>query len=184
MKIPARALAFRVSLVLTAVLALFLGLFGLWVGSVSRSQLERTVIDHADQVGDVIRRSTRSLMFRNERREIFEIIQAIGQQPELDRIRIYDKEGRVRYSTRPSEVGQEVDKTAEACVNCHRGNAPVLQIRQAGRWTNVGLVNIGKDGSFVAPVKLGAAGSYQYRVLYPGDGSHRGSVVGFKLTVV
>jgi two-component system NtrC family sensor kinase len=134
MRIPARALAFRVSLVLTAVLALFLGLFGLWVASDSRTQLERTVIDHADQVGDVIRRSTRSLMFRNERREIFEIIQALGQQPGLERIRIYDKEGRVRYSTRPNEVGQEVDKTAEACVTCHRGNAPVPQIPQAERY--------------------------------------------------
>ena len=125
MKFPARALAFRVSLLLTAAAALILGLFGVWVAADSRSQLERTVIDHADQLGDVIRRSTRSLMFRNERAEIFEIIQAIGEQAGIARVRIYDKEGRVRYSTEAEEVGQEVDKSAEACANCHKGNAPV-----------------------------------------------------------
>jgi two-component system NtrC family sensor kinase len=134
MRIPARALAFRVSLLLTAAVAVILGLFGWWVAADSRSHLERTVIDHADQVGDVIRRSTRSMMFRNQREEIFEIIQALGEQPGLDRIRIYDKEGRIRYSTRANEVGQEVDKTAEACVTCHRGDAPVPEIAPSERY--------------------------------------------------
>ncbi|MBI5487456.1 MAG: HAMP domain-containing protein [Deltaproteobacteria bacterium] len=153
MKFPARALAFRVSLLLMTAVALILGLFGVWVARDSRSQLEQTVIDHAEQLGDVIRRSTRSLMFRNERTEIFEIIQAIGEQPGIDRVRIYDKEGRVRYSTRAQEVGQEVDKTAEACVNCHRGNAPAPDIRQQERYRIFGGGDRGRVLGMIVPIR-------------------------------
>ncbi|MBI5502689.1 MAG: HAMP domain-containing protein [Deltaproteobacteria bacterium] len=153
MKFPARALAFRVSLLLMAAVALILGLFGVWVARDSRSQLEQTVIEHADQLGDVIRRSTRSLMFRNERAEIFEIIQAIGEQPGIVRVRIYDKEGRVRYSTQAGEVGQEVDKTAEACVNCHRGNAPVPDIRRQERYRIFDGGNHGRVLGMIVPIR-------------------------------
>jgi two-component system, NtrC family, sensor kinase len=134
MGFPTRGLAYRLSLYLTGAVAVFLGLFGVWTARETRSHLEQTVISSADRVCDVIRRSTRSFMFRNERREIFEIIQAIGEQPGLDRIRIYDREGGIRYSTHPEEVGTEVDKTAEACIHCHRGDAPVPEIPQAQRF--------------------------------------------------
>jgi two-component system, NtrC family, sensor kinase len=134
MGFPTRGLAYRLSLYLTAAVAVFLGSFGVWTARTTRSHLEQTVIGSADRICDVIRRSTRSFMFRNERREIFEIIQAIGEQPTLDRIRIYDREGGVRYSTHADEVGIEVDKTAEACIHCHRGDAPVPEIPQSQRF--------------------------------------------------
>jgi two-component system, NtrC family, sensor kinase len=134
MGFPTRGLAYRLSLYLTAAVAVFLGFFGVWTARTTRSHLEQTVIDSADRNCDVIRRSTRSFMFRNERREIFEIIQAIGEQPALDRIRIYDREGGIRYSTHSEEVGSEVDKTAEACIHCHRGDAPMPEIPQSQRF--------------------------------------------------
>lgn len=134
MGIPARGLAFRLSLYLAAAAAVVVGLFGLWAVHESRSHLEQSVIDSADRVCDVIRRSTRSFMFRNERREVFEIIQAIGEQTNFDRIRIYDKEGRIQYSTVASEVASQADTTAEACIHCHRGHAPKPTIDRNERY--------------------------------------------------
>jgi two-component system NtrC family sensor kinase len=134
MGIPARGLAFRLSLYLAAAVAVVLGLFGVWAVRESRSHLEQSVIDSADRVCDLIRRSTRSFMFRNERREVFEIIRAIGEQPNFDRIRIYDKEGRIQYSTVASEVATRADTTAEACINCHRGHAPKPTIDRNERY--------------------------------------------------
>jgi two-component system NtrC family sensor kinase len=134
MGIPARGLAFRLSLYLAAAVAVVLGLFGVWTVHESRSHLEQSVIDSADQICDVIRRSTRSFMFRNERREIFEIIQAIGEQPNFDRIRIYDKEGQIQYSTVAAEVASRADTTAEACIHCHRGRAPTPTIDRNERY--------------------------------------------------
>ncbi len=134
MGFPTRGLAYRLSLYLTAVVAVSLGFLGIWTAKTTRFHLEQTVIGNADRICDVIRRSTRSFMFRNESREIFEIIQAIGEQPSLDRIRIYDQWGGIRYSTHPEEVGAEVDKTAEACIHCHRGDAPAPEIPQSQRY--------------------------------------------------
>ncbi|MDM7914692.1 MAG: hypothetical protein QUU85_05420 [Candidatus Eisenbacteria bacterium] len=134
MRFGPRALAFRLSLLLAGGVALFLGLLGFWVVGESRRQMEKTVVRDTDRVCDLIRRSTRSFMFRNERQEIFEIIQATGEQPEFDRIRIYDEGGRIRYSTHSEEVGQMVDPRAEACVNCHRGQEPVPEIPQSERF--------------------------------------------------
>lgn len=134
MSIQARGLAVRLSLYLAGALALFLSVYGLWATRQSRSQLEGTVIQSADRVSDVILRSTRSFMFRNERREVHEIIQAIGTQPGFDRIRIYDKFGAVSYSTDSTEVGSTVDKQAEACIHCHRGDRPVPLMPQSERF--------------------------------------------------
>jgi two-component system NtrC family sensor kinase len=134
MSIPPRGLAFRLSLYLAAAVAIFLGLFGAWAVREGRSHLEQTVVDSSDQVSDVIRRSTRSFMFRNERKPIFEIIQAIGEQPGLDRIRIYDKEGRIRYSTAADEIDHKVDMKAEACVSCHGGDLPSPVIHRDQRY--------------------------------------------------
>lgn len=129
-----RGLAYRLSLTVAAIAAVFFGLFGVWTGRESRSHLEQSVINAADRISDVVRRSTRSFMFRNERREIFEIIQAIGEQPGIDRIRIYDKLGHIRYSTRAAEIEQAVDTTAEACIQCHRGDAPIPILPQSERY--------------------------------------------------
>ncbi len=120
-----RGLAYRLSLTVAAIAAIFLGLFGAWTARESRSHLEQSVISSANRISDVIRRSTRVFMLGNERREIFEIIQSIGEQPGIDRIRIYDKLGHIRYSTRSTEIDQAVDTTTEACIHCHRGNAPI-----------------------------------------------------------
>ena len=35
------------------------------------------------------------------------------------KIRIFDKEWRIEYSSDPSEVNRAVDKRAEACYGCH-----------------------------------------------------------------
>ncbi len=134
MPIPPRGLAFRLSLYLAAAVAIFLGLFGMWAVRESRSHLEQAVVDSSDRVSDVIRLSTRSFMFRNERKPIFEIIQAIGEQKGLDRIRIYDKGGEIRYSTAASEIGHKVDVKAEACVSCHGGDVPSRMIHREQRY--------------------------------------------------
>jgi two-component system NtrC family sensor kinase len=130
----ARGLAFRLVLLLTGAVAVLLGAYGLWAARESRTQLEARVIQNADRICDVIRRGTRSFMFRNERVEIFEIIQAIGEQPGMDRIRIYDQLGQVRYSTHAEDVGRAVDTTAEACIQCHQGDTPAREIPPGQRY--------------------------------------------------
>ncbi len=134
MKFLSRSLSVRLGLYLSGAAVVLLGIYGFWASEASRSQLEETVIQNADQVSDVIRRATHVFMLRNERAEVFEIVQAIGEQPGMERIRIYDEQGRIRYSTIPDEIDHEVDQKAEACYACHLGEAPVAEIGSRQRY--------------------------------------------------
>ena len=88
------------------VLLLNLGLLG-WVNvQLHRRHLEEARFASAQQISDVIRRSTVYYMLRNDRPAISHIVKTIGQQPGMSALRIYDAHGRVGFSTDDSEVGR------------------------------------------------------------------------------
>jgi hypothetical protein len=68
-------------------------------------------------------------------------------------------------------------------VGANAGSVAV-QLRRGGRWANVGIAGIAEDGSFVVAVKATTAGKFRYRIMYPGDESRKGSVAGFRFTVI
>lgn len=75
-----------------------------------RQQLEERVFLSADGISDLIRRSLRYSMLRDQRDEVFQIINTIGRQSPISKIRIFNKEGRITFSTYQPEVGQYVDR--------------------------------------------------------------------------
>jgi two-component system NtrC family sensor kinase len=52
-------------------------------------------------------------------------ILVIGDEPGVKGIRIYNKRGEIKFSTRESETGTIVDMKAEACYGCHSENKPI-----------------------------------------------------------
>jgi hypothetical protein len=58
-----------------------------------------------------------------------------------------------------------------------------LQISESG-WRTVRVVRIAKNGAFVAKGRVPSkAGVYSYRLVYPGDETHRASTAQFKISV-
>jgi two-component system NtrC family sensor kinase len=55
----------------------------------------------------------------NEREGVEEIIAAFSQHDDIEYIRIFNKDGEITFSSRPSEVGETVDTDAPACAHCH-----------------------------------------------------------------
>src|SRR5581483_7784834 len=49
------------------------------------------------------------------------------------RIRIFNKEGRITFSTDASELNHGVDKSAEQCYACHAQAQPLTKLNQKGR---------------------------------------------------
>jgi len=120
-----RHLSFRLFLVLLGLLALLLAVHTGLLLREQKQQLMESVLLTADRVSDVIQRSTRAAMMRNQRVELHEMIQNMGTQPGFDGVRIFNKMGTIMYSTDNLEIGQGVDKQAEACWRCHAaGNPP------------------------------------------------------------
>ena len=72
-------------------------------------------------------------MLRNQREEVFHIINTIGHENGISRIRIFNKEGQISFSTDDEEVGQFVDKNAEACYACHAQAQPLARLDRPDR---------------------------------------------------
>lgn len=128
-----RGLALRLGVALCLGAASILGLAFAWNLRLQRAQLEHLVGSSAEGIVETIRGATRDGMLRNDVDNVHRIIQNIGTQPGIDRIRIFNKEGRIRTSTRPDEVGSLVDVRAEQCIACHQYGRPLDRLDRKDR---------------------------------------------------
>lgn len=79
------------------------------------------VVENALKTSDLIRRATHYSMLHNRREDIYQIIKMLGNQPGIEVIRIYNKQGEISFSTVPDEIGKFVKMESEACSICHSG---------------------------------------------------------------
>jgi two-component system, NtrC family, sensor kinase len=99
-----------------------------------RQHLEAATLASAERVSDVIRRSTTYYMLRNDREGLYHAIQTMADEPGMIKVRILDQEGRISYSTDPTEVSHVLDKTAEACYGCHTKSQPLTRLNRPDRF--------------------------------------------------
>jgi len=127
------SLAAKLALWIATGSALVLAGFGYLNLRLQRKQLEETVLESADRITDLIQRSTRYEMLQNDRAAMYQSLRDIGSEPGIRRIRIFNKEGRVSFSTDPAETGKIVDKQTEACYACHQRNEPLTKLDRKDR---------------------------------------------------
>jgi two-component system NtrC family sensor kinase len=137
--LPLRTLSTRI-----AVPAGFFGLIsmGLLSAMLIRSQPEQVlaeVVRGSESIAGAIGLSIDREMLLNHREGVSQMLEAVGSRDGIEGIRLFDKEGRITYSSRPGEVGQIVDKRAEPCSSCHSVTNPgqVLEPKHLSRtYTN------------------------------------------------
>jgi two-component system, NtrC family, sensor kinase len=93
-----------------------------------REQLLASAVAHLTQLSEVIVRSTRFAMLQDQRYHVHRIIKDVASDRRIDRIRIFSKEGVIIDSTYSAEIGEIVNRKAEACYSCH-GDRPSEQTR-------------------------------------------------------
>jgi two-component system, NtrC family, sensor kinase len=109
--------------------------FGVFLALVLRSQ-RRHLLEQARHtaavVSDTINASIHYDMLHDRRHEAYLIMRAIGAQHQVERLRIFDASGRVRFSADAAEVGEVPDLTSSSCSPCHgEGKAQLpLSIRE------------------------------------------------------
>jgi two-component system NtrC family sensor kinase len=96
--------------------------------------LSRPALTSAERVSDVIKHSTTDYMLRNDREGLYRAIRTFADQPGMAKIRIFDKEGRITYTTDPAELNHVVDKGAEACYACHAQSQPLARLNRPDRF--------------------------------------------------
>lgn len=88
-------------------------------------QMMSQVMENARNLSEVIKSSTHYSMLRNQKEDVYQIINTIGTLPGVEGIRIYNKKGKITYSTSGREQGNVVDLNAEACLGCHDQAKPL-----------------------------------------------------------
>lgn len=122
-----------ISLLLLVMLGIF-GLLGYLNIRLHRQHLEAATLTSAERVSDVIKRSTTYYMLRNNREGLYHAMATMADEPGMVRVRIFDREGNISYSSDPSEVGHAVDKSAEACYGCHAQGQSLERLNRPDRF--------------------------------------------------
>ena len=120
------------TIALSAAMLLFIGAVAWFL----HKEILDKVSDNVTQLSEVITKSTRFAMLQNQPAYVDRIIHDVANQEKIDRVRILSKEGRITHSTYAPEIGQIVDRKAEACSHCHQSERPLAQIPKNERtWT-------------------------------------------------
>ena len=128
-----KSLRFKVGSYLAVALTLAMLVFTLLVVRHQRNELLDQAAGHVTQLSEVIAKSTRFAMLQNQPAYIDNIIQDVGNQENIAKVRIFSKDGRIIHSTFPPEIGQQVDRKAEACFQCHEGEKPLERLPRSER---------------------------------------------------
>ncbi len=111
------------------VLLLSFGLLGYTNVRLHRAHLERAQRVAATRINDLIARSTSYSMLRNDRAGLQHVVQAIGTQPTMVALRVYDSRGRIGLSTVAGEAGTNAGLLPALGTRVYRrGNERVLGI--------------------------------------------------------
>lgn len=129
-----KSLKFKVSLYLTIALVGVMFLFIVLLIKQQGDELLTAELRHVTQLSQVISKSTRYAMLLDEPEIVDKIIEDIGKQEGIKSVRVLSKEGKIAHSNNEPEVGQRINKKAEACVLCHEGKQTLAEIPNHKTW--------------------------------------------------
>ena len=107
---------------------LIFGIFSYIFINHQNRQLIAEVFRGASVFSDTVTRSTRYDMLMDDREGVHQMIENIGEQTGVDVVRVFNKEGKIMFSTNKKEMNTYVDKNAEACYICHAAERPLERL--------------------------------------------------------
>lgn len=128
-----QTLKFKVGFYVAIALTLAMLLFTLLVIRHQRNELLRAANHHVTHISEVIVKSMRYAMLQNRPDYVSSAIQDLGRQAGISKVRLFSKEGRIIHSTYLQEIGQIVDRKADACILCHQSEKPLEYVPRAER---------------------------------------------------
>jgi len=129
----------RTSLITSLILAVGITLLvciAAWAFFSIRYQKQRMIgemVMQTDRLSNTIKLGTHYAMMLNSGKDIDRIIRNISRQKEIEYIRIYNKDGLVRFSNREMEIGRRTTIDSEACRICHQDEPPRTDLTMEAR---------------------------------------------------
>ena len=129
-----QTLSLKLNLLLLSAMVVIFALMGYVNVRLHRQHLEQNTLLVAERISDIIKHGTTEYMLRNDREGLHRSIETIASEPGIEKIRIFDQEGRVTYTTSVPEQNHVVDKSAEACYGCHAQSQPLTRLKRPDRF--------------------------------------------------
>lgn len=127
-------LKFKVSVYLFVALSVATALTTLLFIKHRQDDMQAMVAGHVMQIADVVVASTRYTMLLNKRDIAEKIIEDVGKQKGIERLRVISKDGTIIHSNRKSEIGYSIEQQDEPCIRCHQTSEPLKRVADDKRW--------------------------------------------------
>ncbi len=147
-----RKLGLKLILSLTVLIVAISGISGYLNFRSQKRQLVETMILGADQLSRGITGATWHAMLDDDRKAAYEIMRVIADKQGVDRIRMYNREGRLAFSTDAGEQLRMADSSSEVCSTCHSKDAIRNHPTQDARVRYATSPNGTKTINMVAPI--------------------------------
>ena len=84
----------------------------------------------ADQLSETIKSATHFDMLENRRENLHRQIRDVGglQDEGIRKVRVFNKEGKIMFSSASEEIGTSLDPKGEACYACHAEGRPLERL--------------------------------------------------------
>lgn len=129
-----QTLSVKLNLLLLGTMVVIFALLGYLNVRLHRQHLEQNTLLVAERISDVIKRGTTEYMLHNDREGLYRSMKTMASEPGIEKIRIFDQEGRITYTTSSPEQNHIVDKSAEACYACHAQSQPLARLNRPDRF--------------------------------------------------
>jgi HAMP domain-containing protein len=96
-------------------------------------QIEEQATRSNALLAEAIQSTTREAMLMAVPTHAYRSMGAIGRLPSVLRLRVYDKSGRVVFSSLEREVGMVLPRSAAPCLHCHATPQPISRVPASGR---------------------------------------------------
>jgi len=93
-----------------------------------KEKIMQYIISGIDRLSNSIKLGTHYAMMLNSRDDINQIINNIAKQKEIENIRIYNKNGNIKFSNKTSELDATTNIKDEACYICHNTDPPLYDL--------------------------------------------------------
>ncbi len=67
-------------------------------------------------------------MFHNPNKDLHQVLKSLSDYNEIEAIKIFDWQGRIKFSNNPEEINTIREKTDIACKSCHSNPSPTIDI--------------------------------------------------------
>lgn len=104
-----------------------------------KTDIMKMEVEFTADLADTVVQSTRYAMLKADREMLSEIIHNVGDQQQVEHVRIFNKKGLIMFSGNDAEINRFIDKSAAGCSECHAGERPKSRLgtmEQARQFTN------------------------------------------------